>query len=372
MNNPFKTFASILLLLSFFVFTAPTALAAHSAPSGSSNRFSQCFQKGVTQLVIIEGVQMAIEWAQKLAEEATATGEAIAAEVTNVPTTDPVGTGQEGAIAGVQTASNVWQDDIRPVLDELVYIYAQCAIDEMTANTISWIQGGFHGSPSFALKPGKVFLDLQNTVANQLAKQVIDLRVTDFVPGFSNNLTKSIELSTRVDARGKFSAKIKSTLPTGVEPQKFYNDFNQGGWGAFGASLQTNNNPFGVMIIAGDELAARQLEEATRQKNQLDWANGFIDLVDLDTCTYPEDDGYGGAIVLGSDGQPNPDEYDPSEIADLQRQWCDITTPGNIISDQLSKTLGTDLDRLGLADNMNKIIEALLSKLVQDTVKHVF
>lgn len=347
--------------------------------SGDSQVFVRCFEKGTFVALARTGIQTGIEAAIAAIAAATATGAATAAAVVTVPTTDPVGSGTTGLNTGINTASSIWKDDIKPYFDELAYSAGQCAIEQLTSNTISWIKGGFHGSPSFAIKPNQIFLDLQNSVANQMAKQVIDIQLNDFIPGFSNNLTKSIQLSTRVNARGKFTNSIRATFPPDVQPQRFYQDFSQGGWGAFGASLQTNNNPFGVMMLVGDELAVRQAEAQATQQQQLNWSKGYIDLVDTDKCYYPSSEsgsleygGEGGAIYLDANGQPDPTEYDPAEITALQKQYCSITTPGGVISDQLTKTLGADMDRLGLADNVDKIITALISKLVQDTVHGVF
>lgn len=369
-SNIVKTALLTLVLLTYIPFVEIPQ--ARAAATDNSQVFTKCMETGSLVALGRRGVQAGIEAAMAAVAAATATGSAAASSAIMVPTANPTESGTTGLGVGISTASSVWKDDIKPYFDEIAYTTGQCALEQLTANTISWIKGGFHGSPAFAIKPNQIFLDLQDTVANQMAKQVIDVQLNDFIPGFSNNLTKSIQLSTRVNARGKFSNSIRSTFPPDVQPQRFYQDFNQGGWGAFGASLETNNNPFGVLILTGDELAARQAEAQLTQQQQLNWSHGYIDLVNTDSCDYPGGDEFGGGVYLDVNGQPDPAEYKPSEIAAIQKQYCDITTPGNVISDQLTKTLGLDMDRLGFADNMDKIITTLISKLVQDTVRSVF
>lgn len=370
-----KTVLTLTLVVYVSFSIAPYAYAAQQQKD-PSQVFTQCMERGELVALAKSGVQAGIEAVVAAAAASTATAAAGVASAVNVPTTNPSAAPTAGITAGTEVSNSVWKDDVKPYFDELAYILGQCTLEQVTANTVSWIKGGFHGSPSFAINPNKIFLDLQDSVANQLAKQVVDVRLNDFIPGFSNNLTKSIELSTRVDARGKFASKLKTTFPVDVQPQAFYQDFSQGGWGAFGASLAPNNNPFGVMMIVGDELAARQIEAGTTQQQKLDWSKGYIDIVDTDACDYPQGGDFrissdDGGVVLAN-GQPDPSIYTPAEITSLQKQYCDTTTPGGVISDQLQKTLGTDVDRLGLADDVDKIITTLITTLVQDTARHVF
>lgn len=362
-----KIIAGSLAAITFFSFV-PFFPIPRAQAADDSAVFTQCMEKGLGIAILKSGLQTAIEAAMASAVSGAAVAASTAASAINVPTTNPTLAAPTGVTTGTTVASAIWQDDVKPYFDEVAYITGQCALEQLTNNTIKWIQGGFHGSPSFAIKPDRLFLDLQNVVARELAQQVIsaDVDLTEFVPGFRNRLSNSIQLSTRVDYRGKFATELQTTFPVGVDPLLFYNDFNQGGWEAYAASLRDNNNPFGVILMTDRELAARQMYSQNIQQQQLAWSKGFIDLVDLDACDY------GSAYVLDDSGQPDPAEYDSAEIATIQKANCGITTPGNIISDQLSKTLDTDMDRLGFADDMNKIITALISKLVQDTVRHVF
>lgn len=373
MRNHYKTLAAALLVLVLVVRVPFIGVSqAHAAQQQDTSQvFTKCMEKGAIASLAAKAVTTLLGVFVTTITSTAVIKEA-ARVATSVPTQNLAAAAVRGNTSAQNTAANVWNTKLKPFFDQLGYVTGQCALEQLTANTISWIKGGFHGSPSFAVNPKQLFLDLEASVADQLSRQVIDTQLTDFIPGFSNNLTKSIQLSTRVDAQGKFSAKIKSTLPTYIDPPAFYQDFNKGGWGAYGASLQTNNNPFGIMIIVGDELAARQLAAQTQKKEQLDWSQGYIDIVDTNKCTYKEATADEAGIYLGADGQPDPKEYTPSEIKTIQEQYCPITTPGNIIANQLTKTLGTDMDRLGFADDMNKIITALISKLVQDTVKSVF
>ena len=61
-----------------------------------------------------------------------------------------------------------------------------------------------------------------------------------------------------------------------------------------------------------------------------------------------------------------------SDIKAWQKAHCKTTTPGKIVGDQLTKTLGLDMDRLGFADNMNKIVSAFLDVMTQKTLRAVF
>jgi hypothetical protein len=376
-----SSIAALIILILVVPVSFMETPVAHAAvqQTDTSQVFTKCMENGTTIALAKKGVQIAIQVGVAALMGSAKTSAETAASAINVPTTNPAGAWWGGASTGMSTASSAWQNDVKPYFDELAYITGQCALEQVTANTISWIKGGFHGSPSFAVSPKKLYSDLKNSVANQLARQVVALKLTDFVPGFSNNLTKSLQLSASLDAQGRLKSNLQMTFPIGVQPSTFYNDFRQGGWPAYYASLSDNNNPFGNMLIVGNEMAVRNLEAQTIQKQQLDWSKGFIDIVDTDDCDYPAggdssdpEAAASGGIALDASGQPDQNVYTQAEITSLQRQYCNTTTPGSILSQQLDKTLGTDLDRLGFADNVDKIITALISKLVQDTVKHVF
>lgn len=282
--------------------------------------------------------------------------------------------------------SSGFQDISKMALDALAYAAGQMVLNQLTENTISWIQGGFHGSPSFAVDTKQLEQDLIDAVAGELIGQIKDLSVCEFRFNYVDDLTDAVQLSTK-----KKKAKYipKCPFPDSLTTLNFYASdavtaVNSFGWTAFGAALQDSGNPYSVQVATAQELEDRKEESKKEQDKKLSWSNGYADLIDTTDCNYPEGikdyvtTGAGGAGDTGSDAfytdptVAQPNTADPATVKALQKQYCKTTTPGNIVSDQLSETLGLDMDRLGFADNMNKIIAAVLNELTQQTVRGVF
>lgn len=265
-------------------------------------------------------------------------------------------------------ADALWQDVTENGISMLAYQAGQIALNQLTQNTVNWIKGGFNGSPSFAIDANELFLGLADMQAAGLAREIRGIATCDFSPNFNNDLANMLELSTRRDAPSKFAAQASCPFPSNVNVSAFFtpgiNNFQQnGGWRAMRASLKDNGNRFGVNVIAGQELDARQAEVRSIQEQKSNWSSGFMDLVDTSDCTFPN-----GQADFNSIDWSN----DPQGKALMERSFCKTTTPGKIVQDQLSDTLGTDLDRLGFADSLNKIIASLIQQVTQEAVNGIF
>ncbi|MGB2580587.1 MAG: hypothetical protein WBC83_02735 [Minisyncoccia bacterium] len=237
-----------------------------------------------------------------------------------------------------------FQDVGKMTLDSVAYAMGQQLLTQLTDSTVSWIRGGFNGNPLYAIDPTKLLLDTANVVSGGMANQIRGIATCSFTPNFNANLANRIDLSTRSGANAKFSDQITCPFPTNIDPTAFYSDFSQGGWSAFEASLSDSGNPFGVNLLASQELALRQAEAQSLMDQKLNWANGFLS---METCDGT--DSYTGVPIN-----------------------CKTTTPGKVISDTMSKSIGTDMDRMGFADNMNKIISAFVASLTSSVTTGIF
>lgn len=245
----------------------------------------------------------------------------------------------------VSSAHASFQDVAKMSLDTLAYTVAQLALDQLTQSTVTWIKSGFAGNPAFAIDPNKLFLDTANVVAGGLSNQIRGIETCNFDPNFNNDLANMVALSTRSGATARFNNQIKCPFPSlNVNASTFYNDFENGGWRAYEAALSDRGNPFGVSLLTNQELIARQTETQRIKEQQLGWAGGFLS---METC-----------------GSTDPYTGVPTD--------CRTTTPGVLIQDQLSQSIGTDMNRLGFADNLNKVFSALIGQLTQNAMNGIF
>lgn len=285
------------------------------------------------------------------------------------------------------------------ITDCLVYGAGQLLLKQLTQDTVNWIKGGYHGSPSFAVDTHEIFLDLADSVAGDLAREIRGVAMCRFSANFQNDLANNIELSAKHIY--KFNGATKCPFPEtfNINSSDFYKGVNQFSWGAMEYAMQDNGNPFGVALLSGQELALRSSEKKDVQKQELSWSNGFTNMVDTDSCNYPEGytvaDGkmYHGASdaalaeyatrsaeagMSQADYQNNLSaistvvEITPKEVNTLQKTYCKTTTPGKMVGDALSKATGIDMDRLGLIDSVNKIVGAVIEQATQSASMGIF
>ena len=301
-----------------------------------------------------------------------------------VPVSDLAHTTVTTSHSLADVASMSFQNIMKMGLDTLAYGAGQLVLNQLTENTIKWIQGGFHGSPSFAVDTTQLEQDMLDAVAGDVIAQIKGIQTCTFTINYQDDLTDSLLLSTK--SRRKFPIKCPFPETLNLTAQGFYEDFNKGGWGLFAWALEDSGNPYGVQIVTAQEMAARQ--EATKKQSDqsLGWSNGFVNLLDTSDCNYPGEIGSKVAIYNAAQADPASvtlEEYssigsggiggvNQGSIDTWNKQYCKTTTPGNIVSNQLTKTLGLDMDRLGFADNMNKIIAALIKRFTQDAVRATF
>lgn len=373
MNHYFKTLKKLtaaLLIVSFF-----SLGEIAYAQSSDTTSISECVVKGAVTGFAVDTIAEYLPGTsltqQKVsgktditattATEAEATAAKTESTAVSVPITDAVSNIYLGTIDGVTAASASFQDVGKMNLDGFAYKVAQCTLSQLTNSIVSWIKGGFNGSPKFAVDTRALFQDIAKGVSADFINQIKNLQSCKFTPTFIDDLTNSIDRS----ARKRQPPRIKCPFPEQVvKASQFYNDFSATGWQGMRMALKDSGNPFGVNVLTSEELASRQAEAAATEKEKKSWSNGFADIIDTENCNYPSD------VQDALDDTAS--EVAPETKAFWEKTYCPTTTPGKIVGDQLTKSIGAEQDRLGLADNMNKIISALIGELTKESIKGIF
>lgn len=387
MKNNFKILKKLIALLLIVPFLSFDGVAYAQATNDNADiagcvgnaiasGFGANIATNITQELIptTSVTQNAVVGATGVGAVGTVSGSTVATVETavSVPVQDAAANIFLGTIEGVTTASSAFQDIGKMQLDALAYKVAQCTLDQLTNNTIKWIQGGFEESPKFAIDTRSLFEDIANGVSADFANQIRNLQVCDFTPNFIDDLADRVDIFPQLR---RLPPKIQCPFPAqNVSASQFYNEFSVLGWKGMETSLSDNGNSFGVSILTNDALAARQATAKATSDQKLSWSNGFVDMLETDPskCNYPSDvyDPY-----LGWDKKYVPSS--PNYVGDatmkfIQRESCPTTTPGKVIGDSLMKAIGAKQDKLGFADNMNKIISALIDELTSEAVHGIF
>lgn len=377
--------------------------AVSSVTGGISNLFSPegitAASDGANVVADVEVTAETTATAAATAAETAATVEtgAAAASAVVVPTSNPVLQAAHAAqlvndaaqttLITASTAAQLPKEQQAKmdngIMDCIVYDAGQKMLTQLTNNTVSWIQGGFHGSPSFTINTHEVFLDLADMVAGDLARELRGIAMCNFSVNFKNDLSNIVELSGKKNYR--FAAKTKCPFPEtlNLNSSDFYKGVNQFSWGSMEYAMQESGNPFGVALLTGEELARRSSEKEDVRKQELAWSSGFTNIVDTDNCHYPlGPHGYQTFTGLNSENTTITQyEWDDAvkegrvttaQVREYQKTYCKTTTPGKMLGDKLTEATGVDMQRLGMIDNINKIVGVLISQVTKQAATGIF
>jgi len=245
-----------------------------------------------------------------------------------VPTfeTNPAVTGQllveEGQLA--QTLLEYAEEFILETLKKRL-------LDMMVDQIIQWIQGG--GEPKFVTDWKGFLEDASNAAVGDFAQEIgLGFLCDPF----------HFQIQIGLLPVPRFSDQVTCTLDEIVgNIENFYTDFSNGGWIAYTASLEPQNNYFGAMLMSNIELEERKASAQLAQQNEALAGGGFLS----------------------------------TKKCDAFGQNCVITTPGNVIGDLTAKAIGTDIDYIlsaeQLSDYVAAIANAAINRLIIEGVEGI-
>lgn len=226
------------------------------------------------------------------------------------------------------------------MIECVVRALAKVAIQQITAQTVSWINSGFNGEPAFVQDFGKFF----NDVSDRAAGDVIQGSDLSF-------LCSPFQLQVRIAvaqsyARQSGGAAAQSCTLTDVigNVESFMNgNFSEGGWpGLISFTTVPTNNPFGAYVGAQVLLNSRIQGEKVLAERKIS-TGGFLA---QEQCTGPVDP------ATGKKGPP-----------------CKIITHGATIEAALDSVIDADLRGLEIASSIDQILSALLNSLTTNLIK---
>jgi hypothetical protein len=274
------------------------------------------------------------------------------------------------------------------VLDKLATILAKQILHQLTVSVINWINTGFQGSPSFLQNPGAFFLDVADQVSGAFlagsgplsslcSPFAIDIRLglalnqtTLSTKRYTCTFSKIYEAQKNgpdITINGKVINSSKGSMNGFLK-----GDFNQGGWPAFiSITTEPQNNPYGAFLSAQGDLNARinakqNVIHADLQLGQgfMSWQSckdipgGTIDPEDPDQVMEAE------SIVGNDPSVKTKNNKDGTQTY----QTCETQTPGSVIAGQLQTSLNVPAVELELANDINAVINALITKMISTLI----
>ncbi|MEA2715448.1 MAG: hypothetical protein QOG91_476 [Candidatus Parcubacteria bacterium] len=291
------------------------------------------------------------------------------------------------------------------VLDHLAVLVAKQILHQITVSVINWINTGFHGSPSFLTNPEGFFLDVADQVSgafiagNGFLKSLcspfnLDLRL-NLALGQSAFLDQRYKCTLNTVIANAKKAHVSATVgtsPNGATLGDMINgdilnkpnalnvnglsvddtgdflsgNFGQGGWPAFMAlTTQPQNNQYGAYIMARSDMQEAINSKHAAANNDLNRGSGFVSWKKCDTvAVIPEDDEAALNEADATYGQDPTVDVVPGKDGTFTYSTCKTQTPGSAISGTLQKQLNVPADELELANDINAVVDALVSQLV--------
>jgi hypothetical protein len=258
----------------------------------------------------------------------------------------------------------------------LAYTLAKNQLTSMTRETINWINTGFNGDPMY----------VQNitSLTNSIERNVLERSIQDLSNGafpYGRDFARSAINSYNAGGIGSgaksfdnlvsdFSAFVIGVgideTKTALERERiaidtFSNDFSSGGWDAYLALTQRDqNNPLGFAMLASENIADQMKKKVTEVKDEVTMGDGFLS---QKRCVlWKLHDAQKNAIR--KDGK-----YVYSESKTSENDACEkynIVTPGSVIKEKLNTSINTPERQLELADTINEFLNGLFTSLIQN------
>jgi hypothetical protein len=334
LNNSAATFIGILVLSTCLFFTAP--VTAH-AQVGSLACATALFGSATSAVTLLS----------------------------SVPVHDTQVISNTTAMKNVQCTWNgiAWQ-------------LARTVLHALTGSVVNWINSGFQGSPAFLTNPEGYFTNLGDQLTGEFISD------TGVLSGLCSPFSVDVRLALALGQAGQtnpytctLSSIINNVQNSNING--FMNgDFSQGGWPAFIALSEPQNNEAGAYLQAHSDLLQRIGVKQGMVQQDLLQGNGFLS---WPKCTDINNGGAIGTSYGLNDARANQlmdtgsvswgSGYLRSNPNGNGFQQCTTETPGSIINSSLTKSLGASVDELNLTDNINEVVSALFSQLLTKTLQ---
>lgn len=280
------------------------------------------------------------------------------------------------------------------VLDTLMWQVGNIAIQSMTKSLVNWINSGFQGSPAFVTDLKKNLRGVGDAVARQffleLSRQ--DIATTPFQDKVLDAVRLGYYLHTSPES---FYTRNPYTLNQVSANDKAFlrGDFSQGGFNAwFATVMNPQNNPYGAQMALNNTLTNIVSGATGERQQEISWNRGFLswrgeckatvgdaaaDQVTATTPAVTPGDDLGSILAAGgaeleAEMNANRARNMANFAADLSGEdpcvSYEVETPGSVIMEQLNTQLGSGVNRLISADEINEIVGALLNQLVLQVI----
>jgi len=271
-------------------------------------------------------------------------------------------TASQNAGNAKDVARFTWKNAFKTVLENI----KDTLLRNIVNDTMNWIQNG--GQPRFVTDFSGL---MRESVDSAVGETVLQIGAAPLCTGLRAKLIVNLPRPP------KFNQVTQCTLSQIVgNVNAFARNFNQGGWSAFLALQQPNNSLTGLSLITHDFLLKTREQKENQAKREANVGGGFLgqtvcqkwqniqtgetrDINDPESneATHSPD----GAYFRGT---PNPPVKSDGSISAWKCVIPITVTPGNIIGQQVSKAVGSSIDRIVNAQDLRQYVSAIIDTLI--------
>jgi hypothetical protein len=233
------------------------------------------------------------------------------------------------------------------VLDQIAFIVGKEALGSLTDSIVDWVATGFDGSPAIVTNLQSTLLQTGDTAADSFLGQLAsDGRIDS--PFRSQALQSARTAYYQSTGGGSFGASNPYTLNQNCANSEGFNSGNYFDFSCWMGALQNpfGNTPTGSGLAFTDALFQRVNTAQGDRIREADWGNGYWSY--RESCNGSGSSASSTVSLSGGDST----------------YGCPIRSPGTDISATLQKSVLSGIDQYVQADEMNEIIGALISSLV--------
>jgi hypothetical protein len=266
------------------------------------------------------------------------------------------------------------------ILKPIAIRLAAAMLHNMTQSIVNWINNGFNGNPSFVT-------DLNSLLNDSVDEAIGDFISNDLGAGF---LCTPFAFQVRIAVAQTYLPYRYRAACTLTDITRNVNGFiegnNTGGWEHWlEVTTVPQNNVYGATILAQNELSRKILEQVGIEEKTLDWGRGFRswqECVEWENSPSASGASFGsanGATSLGSFSSVTSQQGSGvlaggqkfSNTAPKSAPKCkryETRTPGSTVQSMLENSLGSDMRKLEVADDIDSILNALMNQLTLQVV----
>ncbi len=261
-------------------------------------------------------------------------------------------------------------------LDPLAWVVSKATLQSMVKSMANWASHGFNGSPSFVTDLNKQLLSVGDSSANNFIKQLATNNsvktpwqtalASSLSTGYGQSTSNNGFFNQNAFTLGKVSPNPTTAMNGGILT-------TQGGglnalisaWG------NPQNNLFGSSILASNALGAQVGNAQSIQKDELNWAQGYLSSRGNCPTTTTGGTTQTTATPAATTGTTATTATPPattsaSPVSLSAPSTCQskpIQAPGSSLKAISDKTWGSSIDTLVSAHSFNEIVSSLLSQL---------